>query len=96
MLHLTVRRNLSVIIAFAASYSVASGMTAYEARDVCVGLAAAYINAQDKTHFTYINGKFKVEGDAKQITIFENAVPVATIPKFEYDKYTECLEKMAR
>lgn len=85
---------LVVLVAATLFYSVAAAMTAYEARDVCTGLAAAYLNASDKTQFTYVNGKFKVEGNSQQITIFENAVAVVTIPKFDYENYTDCVERV--
>jgi hypothetical protein len=67
---------------------------AYAARDLCTGMAARWINVPVGTA-TYENGKFKVErGATGQITIFEDAVPFAQIPQFDYNKYELCVEKM--
>lgn len=94
MLCLPSWRNCVVLIAATAYSSGALAMTPYEARDLCTGLAGAYINAKDKKHFTYVNGKFKIEGEDNQITVFDNSVPVATIQNFDFAKWQECLEKL--
>jgi hypothetical protein len=66
---------------------------AYAARDICVGVAAKFLHAPPGTPFSYNAGKFKIEGTVgEQATIFDDSVPIATIPNFNYKDYTTCVD----
>ena len=69
---------------------------AYAARDICVGVAAKFVNAPAGAEISYENGKFKIAGTVGgQATVFEGAASVGTISDFDYRNYTQCVSKFA-
>lgn len=70
---------------------------AYTARDICVGLAANYLNAPPGTSFSYNAGKWKVEGTAGgRATVYEGANIVGQIQNLDYKNYTACTENFMK
>ncbi|WFU70025.1 hypothetical protein [Bradyrhizobium sp. CB2312] len=66
----------------------------YAARDLCVGPIARFANTPDpESAVSYDQGKFKIIRSKEGITVLEDNVQIAQFPKFDYSKYTECLEK---
>lgn len=65
------------------------------ARDVCASVIAKFANSPDPdSEITYDQGKFKVIRSKGGVTVLENNVKLADLPKFDYGNYQECLAKM--
>ena len=71
----------------------------YAARDLCVGVLAAYANAPDKNaEISFDQGEFKVTIKEKGIgvTVLQGSKVFAEVPKFDYASYTACLDNMTK
>ena len=80
---------------FAPFYAKADDATddAFAARDICVGVAAKFINANPGAVITFNAGKFKIEKGAEgRVTVFEDSVSIGQLPSFDYRSYTACID----
>jgi hypothetical protein len=70
----------------------------FAARDICVGVIAKFANTPDPagdTELTYEQGQFKIIRARTKITILDNNVKVAELPKFDYSSYVDCVSRMS-
>jgi hypothetical protein len=67
----------------------------YAARSVCASVIAKFADTPDPdAPISYDQGSFKVVRAKGGITVLENNVPIAQLPKFDYGSFTDCLSKM--